>query len=219
LIACPPFAGFWSKDDILASADHNIPAFLAIAAVTFLTAFYMSRLFMVAFLGEARSDHAHHAHESPRVMTVPLMILAVPACIAGLPFIAPIFIKVPEHEGSPLGAMAVSFLAVAAGVASGFYLYKGKNKDSVDIPLFEHKFYIDEFYGSLIKWTQDLLADVSGFFDRWVIDGGLVRGLGGITWGVGFALRFLQIGNLQAYAFLFGAGVVLLLYFILFCTK
>jgi NADH-quinone oxidoreductase subunit L len=219
LIACPPFAGFWSKDDILASADHNIPAFLAIAAVTFLTAFYMSRLFMVAFLGEPRSDHAHHAHESPRVMTVPLLILAVPACIAGLPFIAPIFIKVPEHEGSPLGAMAVSLLAVAAGVASGFYLYKGKNKDSVDIPLFEHKFYFDEFYRSLIKWTQDLLADVSAFFDRWVIDGGLVRGLGGITWGAGFALRFLQIGNLQAYAFLFGAGVVLLLYFILFGTK
>jgi NADH-quinone oxidoreductase subunit L len=219
LIACPPFAGFWSKDDILASADHNLPAFLAIAAVTFLTAFYMSRLFMVAFLGEPRSNHAHHAHESPRVMTVPLMILAVPACIAGLPFIAPIFIKVPEHEGSPLGAMAVSLLAVAAGVASGFYLYKGKNKDSVDIPLFEHKFYFDEFYRSLIKWTQDLLADVSAFFDRWVIDGGLVRGLGGITWGAGFALRFLQIGNLQAYAFLFGAGVVLLLYFILFGTK
>ena len=219
LIACPPFAGFWSKDDILASADHNLPAFLAIAAVTFLTAFYMSRLFMVAFLGEPRSDHAHHAYESPRVMTVPLMILAVPACIAGLPFIAPIFIKVPEHEGSPLGAMAVSLLAVAAGVASGFYLYKGKNKDSVDIPLFEHKFYFDEFYRSLIKWTQDLLADVSAFFDRWVIDGGLVRGLGGITWGAGFALRFLQIGNLQAYAFLFGAGVVLLLYFILFGTK
>jgi NADH-quinone oxidoreductase subunit L len=219
LIACPPFAGFWSKDDILASADHNIPAFLAIAAVTFLTAFYMSRLFMVAFLGEPRSDHARHAHESPRVMTVPLLILAVPACIAGLPFIAPIFIKVPEHEGSPLGAMAVSLLAVAAGVASGFYLYKGKNKDSVDIPLFEHKFYFDEFYRSLIKWTQDLLADVSAFFDRWVIDGGLVRGLGGITWGAGFALRFLQIGNLQAYAFLFGAGVVLLLYFILFGTK
>jgi NADH-quinone oxidoreductase subunit L len=115
--------------------------------------------------------------------------------------------------------MAVSLLAVAAGVASGFYLYKGKNKDSVDIPLFEHKFYFDEFYRSLIKWTQDLLADVSAFFDRWVIDGGLVRGLGGITWGAGFALRFLQIGNLQAYAFLFGAGVVLLLYFILFGTK
>jgi NADH-quinone oxidoreductase subunit L len=219
LIACPPFAGFWSKDAILASASQNLPAFLAIAAVTFLTAFYMSRLFVVAFLGEARSDHARHAHESPRVMTVPLILLAVPACIAGFPFIASIFIKVPEHEGSPLGAIAVSLLAFAAGAALGFYLYRDKNKDGIDIPLFEHKFYIDEFYRSLIKWTQDLLANISGFFDRWVIDGGIVRGIGGITWGLGYALRFLQIGNLQAYAFLFGAGVVLLLYFILFGTK
>jgi NADH-quinone oxidoreductase subunit L len=219
LIACPPFAGFWSKDAILASASENIPAFLAIAAVTFLTAFYMSRLFVVAFLGESRSEHASHAHESPRIMTIPLILLAIPACIAGLPFIAPIFIKVPEHEGSPLGAMAVSFIAFAAGAASGFYLYNGKNKDGIEIPLFEHKFYIDEFYNNLIKWTQDLLANISGFIDRWVIDGGIVRGLGGVTWGAGFALRFLQIGNLQAYVFLFGAGVVFLLYFILFCTK
>jgi NADH-quinone oxidoreductase subunit L len=219
LIACPPFAGFWSKDAILASASENLPAFLAIAAVTFLTAFYMSRLFVVAFLGEARSDHARHAEESPRVMTVPLILLAIPACIAGFPFIASIFIKVPEHEGSPLGAIAVSLLAFAAGAALGFYLYKDKNKDGIDVPLFEHKFYIDEFYRSLIKWTQDLLANISGFFDRWVIDGGIVRGIGGITWGLGYALRFLQIGNLQAYAFLFGAGVVLLLYFILFGTK
>jgi NADH-quinone oxidoreductase subunit L len=219
LIACPPFAGFWSKDAILASASENIPAFLAIAAVTFLTAFYMSRLFVVAFLGEARSDHASHAHESPSVMTIPLILLAIPASIAGLPFVAPIFIKVPEHEGSPIVAIAVSLIAFAAGAASGFYLYRGKNKDEIDIPLFEHKFYIDEFYGSLIKWTQDLLANISGFVDRWVIDGGIVRGLGGLTWGTGFALRFLQIGNLQAYAFLFGIGVVLLLYFILFGTK
>src|SRR6202022_3733713 len=162
LIACPPFAGFWSKDDILASADRNIPAFLAIAAVTYLTAFYMSRLFVVAFLGEARSDHASHAHESPSVMTIPLILLAIPASIAGLPSVAPIFIKVPEHEGSPIVAIAVSLIAFAAGAASGFYLYRGKNKDEIDIPLFEHKFYIDEFYGSLIKWTQDLLANISG---------------------------------------------------------
>jgi NADH-quinone oxidoreductase subunit L len=219
LIACPPFAGFWSKDAILASASGNLLAFLGIAAVTFLTAFYMSRLFVVAFLGEARSDHASHAHESPRVMTVPLILLAIPACIAGLPFVASNFIKVPEHEGSPIVAIAVSLIAVAAGAGSGYYLYKGRNKDEIEIPLFEHKFYFDEFYGSLIKWTQDLLANISGFIDRWVIDSGVVRGLGGLAWGSGFALRFLQIGNLQAYAFLFGAGVVLLLYFILFGTK
>jgi NADH-quinone oxidoreductase subunit L len=129
-----PLAGFWSKDAILASASGNMPAFLAIAAVTFLTAYYMSRLFVVAFLGEPRSEHASHAHESPRVMTVPLVLLAIPACIAGLPFVASNFIKVPEHEGSPLGAIAVSLIAFAAGAVSGFYLYKNKNKDGIDIP-------------------------------------------------------------------------------------
>ncbi|MBV9642771.1 MAG: NADH-quinone oxidoreductase subunit L [Verrucomicrobia bacterium] len=219
LIACPPFAGFWSKDSILASAGGNTPAFLAIAAVTFLTAFYMARLFVVAFLGEARSDHARHAHESPNVMTIPLILLAIPACIAGFPFVASLFLKVPEHEGSPLGAIGVSLVAFAAGAAGGFYLYNGRNKDEIDIPLFEHKFYFDEFYQSLIKWSLDLLANISGFFDRWVIDGSLVRGLGGLTWGSGFALRFLQIGNLQAYAFLFGVGVVLLLYLIKLSPK
>jgi NADH-quinone oxidoreductase subunit L len=219
LIACPPFSGFWSKDEILASADQNIPAFLAIAIVTFLTAFYMSRMFAVAFLGDPRSDHARHAHESPLVMTAPLVILSIPACIAGFPFIASALIKVPEREGSPIGSMVVSLIAFLAGTTFGFYLYKGRNKDSISIPLFEHRFYIDEFYNALIRWTQDLLANISGFIDRWVIDGGLVRGLSSATWGFGFALRFLQIGNLQAYAFLFGAGVVLLLYYILFGTK
>src|SRR5215471_4978510 len=218
LIACPPFAGFWSKDEILASAGANIPAFLPIAIVTFLTAFYMSRLFVVAFLGHPRSDQAGHAHESPLVMTGPLVILAFASCIAGFPFISSAFtfLKRPEHEGAPIGPMFISLIAFLAGAASGYYLYKGKDKDEVDVPLFEHRFYIDEFYNSLIKWTQDLLANISGFVDRWIIDGGLVRGLSGVTWGFGFALRFLQIGNLQAYAFLFGTGVVLLLYLILF---
>ena len=219
LIACPPFAGFWSKDEILASASNNIPAFLAIVSVTFLTAFYMSRLFVVAFLGESRSDHAAHAHESPLVMTAPLVILSIAACITGFPFIASWFIKLPEHEGSPIAPMLISFIAFLAGTTLGFYLYRDKPKDPVEVPLFENRFYVDEFYKSLIKWTQDLLANISGFADRWVIDGGLVRGLSGLTWGFGFALRFLQIGNLQAYAFLFGAGVVLLLYYILFGTK
>jgi NADH-quinone oxidoreductase subunit L len=219
LIACPPFAGFWSKDEILASASNNIPAFLAIAGVTFLTAFYMARLFVVAFLGKPRSDHAGHAHESPLVMTAPLVILSIAACITGFPFIASRFIKLPEHEGAPIVSMLISFIAFLAGTILGVYLYRDKPKDPVEVPLFENRFYVDEFYKSLIKWTQELLANISGFADRWVIDGGLVRGLSGLTWGFGFALRFLQIGNLQAYAFLFGAGVVLLLYYILFGTK
>jgi NADH-quinone oxidoreductase subunit L len=217
LIGCPPFAGFWSKDGILAAAlgHQNIPAFIVIACVTFLTAYYMSRLFVVTFFGETRSDTATHAHETPMVMTIPLVLLAIPSTIAGFPAVVSIFYKVPEHEGAE-AAVVVSSIAFLTGAISGFLLYREKAKDPIDIPLFANRFHIDQFYEVLVKWTQDLLANISGFFDRWIIDGGFVRGAGRAAWGFGFALRFLQIGNLQAYAFLFGAGVVLLLYFILF---
>jgi NADH-quinone oxidoreductase subunit L len=219
LSGCPPLAGFWSKDGIVAAAfEHNMAAGLVISVINFFTAFYMARLFVVAFLGTARSEAADHAHESPPVMAVPLVLLAIPSLIAGFPPIEHIFF--PEAGGAEpsIGAIAVSLAVFVAGIAAGFVLYRGKTSDPVSIPLFAHRFYIDDFYSVLVKWTQDALAGIAAFVDRWVIDGGLVRGLGGTTWGFGFALRFLQIGNLQAYAFLFGFGVVLLLYLILFAT-
>jgi NADH-quinone oxidoreductase subunit L len=218
LCGCPPFSGFWSKDAIVAAGfEHNPVAGVVLAIAAFFTAFYMMRLFIVAFLGTPRTSSAEHTHESPQVMTVPLIALAIPAGLAGFPMIASIFLKFPEHEGSSgPTALLISLLALIAGLVLGFALYRGKAKDPITIPLFANRFYIDEFYASLVKWTQDLLANVAAFLDRWVVDGAIVRGLGGITWGFGFALRFLQIGNLQAYAFLFGFGVVLLLYLILF---
>jgi NADH-quinone oxidoreductase subunit L len=218
LCGFPPFSGFWSKDIIIAAGFEEHPfAGTALAIAAFLTAFYMARLFTVAFLGTPRADPAKYAHESPQVMTGPLILLAIPAAIAGFPAIAHIFLTVPQHESST-GSMAlvISLLALLAGLGLGFMLYRGQAKDPITVPLFANRFYIDDFYASLIKWTQDLLASVSAFLDRWIVDGGIVRGLAGITWGFGFALRFLQIGNLQAYAFLFGFGVVLLLYLILF---
>jgi NADH-quinone oxidoreductase subunit L len=219
LAACFPFAGFWSKDGILASAfDRNPVAAFLIALVSFFTAYYMARLVAVAFFGDSRSQGAGHAKESPPVMTIPLVLLAIPACIIGFPQLADFFIKVPEHEGSPLLALFTSLFVFLAGTILGLLLYREKAKDPILIPLFANRFYIDQFYSILVKWTQDLLAQISGFVDRWIIDGGIVRGLGGMTWSCGFALRFLQIGNLQAYAFLFGFGVVLLLYLILFAS-
>jgi NADH-quinone oxidoreductase subunit L len=78
------------------------------------------------------------------------------------------------------------------------------------------RFYIDEFYDWLIGWTQEFLAGISAFFDRWIIDAGAVRGASGGTWGVGALLRLFQVGNLQAYSFLFGLGIVALIYFAVF---
>jgi NADH-quinone oxidoreductase subunit L len=219
LVGCPPFAGFWSKDGILASAfDHNIVAAIVIALASFFTAYYMARLFVVAFLGGHRSEAASHAKESPPVMTIPLILLAIPACVIGFPLCAKLFLQVPEREGVPVVPLLTSLFVFVTGAYLAVTLYREKSKDPVLIPLFANRFYIDQFYLKLIKWTQDLFAQIAGFIDRWVIDGGIVRGLGGLTWSCGFALRFLQIGNLQAYAFLFGFGVVLLLYLILFAS-
>ncbi|HZC36729.1 MAG TPA: proton-conducting transporter membrane subunit, partial [Chthoniobacterales bacterium] len=219
LAGCPPFAGFWSKDGIVASAfDHNLLAALVIEVTSFFTAYYMARLFVVAFLGPHRSDTASHARESPPVMTIPLVLLAIPATIIGFPALSAFFLQVPEREGVPVLPILVSLLVFLAGGSLGWVLYRENAKDPVFIPLFANRFYIDQFYARLVKWTQDLFAQIAGFVDRWIIDGGIVRGLGGLTWSCGFALRFLQIGNLQAYAFLFGFGVVLLLYLILFAS-
>ena len=95
-------------------------------------------------------------------------------------------------------------------------LYNGKASDPILIPPFQNKFYIDEFYAALIAGTHDLLARFAAWFDKWILDGVVVRGLSGAAWGLGFVLRFFQFGNLQGYSFLFGAGVVALIYFLVF---
>ena len=86
----------------------------------------------------------------------------------------------------------------------------------MDVELLRHKFYFDELYSWLIRWSQELLARVSAFIDRWIIDAGAVGGSSRGTWGVGAILRLIQVGNLQAYTFLFGLGVVALIYFAVF---
>jgi NADH-quinone oxidoreductase subunit L len=115
-------------------------------------------------------------------------------------------------------AVLVPILATGvflAGVVVAWMLYAGSAKDPVVIPIFRDKFYIDEFYAALVAGTHDLLAKLAGFFDKWIMDGVVVRGSSGAAWGLGFVLRFFQVGNLQAYAFLFGAGAVALLVFML----
>ncbi len=88
LIGCPFFAGFYSKDFILSVAYFRHPVFYWVGTFTaFLTAFYMTRLFIVAFLGKAHVPAAEHPHESPPVMTVPLVILAVASFVGGMSFL------------------------------------------------------------------------------------------------------------------------------------
>jgi NADH-quinone oxidoreductase subunit L len=210
------FSGFYSKDSILIAAnEHHKAIFYCGLFTAFLTAFYMTRLFVVVFLGKARTESAAHAHESPAVMWIPLVLLAIPAVAAGYHGVASHFLTVPAHEGASLVPALASGLG-GLGIVLGLLLYWGREKDPIYIPLLANKFYFDEIYALLIWNTQDLLARISAFIDRWILDTALVRGLASGTWGAGFVLRFAQYGNLQGYVLLFGAGVVALFYFILF---
>ena len=217
LIGCPPFSGFFSKDAILALAyEHNTPIFAIALFTAFLTAFYVIRMLVIAFFGNPRSDIARESRESLPVMIMPLILLALLAMLGGFGFFARNFLALPveNHSASVVPALAVIALIAGSGLAVA--IYRQQETDPVDVKLLRHKFYFDEFYSWLIHWTQELLARVAAFVDRWIIDAGAVGGGSRGMWGVGALLRLLQVGNLQGYAFLFGLGVVALIYFALF---
>jgi NADH-quinone oxidoreductase subunit L len=110
----------------------------------------------------------------------------------------------------------LAFGAVIVGSGLAIAIYRKRRGDPIDVEVFRHKFYFDEFYAWVIKWTQNLLARLSAFFDRWIIDVGVVDGSSRGIWGIGSLLRLIQVGNLEGYLFLFGLGVVALIYFAVF---
>jgi NADH-quinone oxidoreductase subunit L len=213
LIGCPPFSGFFSKDAILAIAyEHNLPIFAAALFTAFLTAFYVIRMLVIVFFGSPRSDSAREGRESPLVMTMPLIVLAILATLGGFAFFARNFLALPTEEAAVF-VPALAVMALILGVGLAIVLHRGRASEPVKVELLRRKFYFDEFYGWLIYWTQQLLARVAAFIDRWLIDAGAVGGSSRGTWGIGAVLRLIQVGNLQAYAFLFGLGVIALIYF------
>jgi NADH-quinone oxidoreductase subunit L len=235
LAGVPPFSGFYSKDSILAqAAQHSLALFIVGAAVAALTTFYMFRLVFVAFLGKPRSEAAGHAHESPPVMVWPLRILAVFSVIGGLIGIEQLYGKQFPAEGAehslsfarqligpilhaPVAA-TVGLLAVLAGYGAAYALYAKAVIDPLPAKLatlsraMRNRFYFDELYEATVIRLHDFLAAVADWFDRWIIAGLGVRGTHGTTELVGRALRLLQTGSLQTYAFLFALGVALVLY-------
>src|SRR6058998_1005530 len=173
LIGCPPFSGFFSKDAILTLAyERNIPIFVLGLTTAFLTAFYVSRAVMVAFLGKPRSDAARAGKESPLVMIIPLLILALFALIAGWETVAQKFLVVPHEKETVFTVPALALIALILGVGIGVLLYRNRERDPLHVDLIRRRFYFDEFYEWLINRTQGLLARIAAFFDRWIIDAG-----------------------------------------------
>lgn len=223
LIAVPGTSGFFSKEFILAAAHDKSPLLFWLAAlVAVLTPFYMTRLFVVAFLGKPRSHGSEHAHEVGPVMWVPLACLGLLSVFSGYSFISGKFSPAVPHHEAAAGhgvnpVLLVSLAALVIGVTAGFLLYRGKDRDPVNIPLLREKFRIDWFYDNiLIRYFQNAFAAIVHFFDEFLINGLLVGGLSRGAASLGNVFRRVQSGSLQGYAFFFGLGVVLVIYLTVF---
>ena len=234
LCGLPPFSGFYSKDAILGNAfHHHVGLFVVGVLVAVLTTFYMFRLIIVAFLGSSRSEASGHAHESPRILTWPLLALAVPSVIAGLfgieQFIGKDLGETIETSGAFMDRFTAPFshapLAAIAGLGAvifggllAFALYSNAQRDPLPLMLgwiaraMRNRFYFDEFYDWVIAKTQGALSSLAQAIDQWIISGFLIKGIHGTTEFAGRALRLAQSGSLQTYSFLFVAGVALLLF-------
>jgi NADH-quinone oxidoreductase subunit L len=232
-----PLSGFFSKDAILAAAQHHsFPLFILAVGVAGLTTFYMFRLVFVTFFGEAKSHGVDHAHESPGVMVWPLRILAVLSIVAGVIGIEGLFSEAlkpgGEHPHGLLAQLIYPFqhapvaacsglAAFAVGLFAAWKLYANAKSDPLPAKLgalsraMANRFYFDEIYEATVIRAHDFIATVADWIDRWIVEGfclGLVRSGTDMT---GRALRLVQTGNLQTYAFLFVLGVAVVLWFVL----
>ena len=245
-----PFAGFFSKDEILWSVFNagSLGRALWYVGITgaLLTAFYSFRLIFLTFYGKSRMDHEveHHVHESPKIMTVPLMILAffsfaigwigTPGAIAPhanlfADFLAPVFPSVDHGGGShalEVGLMVFSVLVAVMGIVMAYVWYVKETsipdrlakRFAGTYNLLLNKYKVDEVYNYL--FVDGLVLKLSTFLyrigDVKIIDG-FINGLASAISRTSERARKLQTGFVQEYAFSMGVGLVVLvgLYYVL----
>ena len=238
LAALPPLAGFWSKDAILAAAWINGQLALWVVGIltAILTAFYVTRALWLTFYGEPRDHHLYeHAHESPQVMTVPLIALAVGTValgiIVGFPpeqgfidaFLHPVFEgAVPAEHGPELATLlalaVVSILAGLVGIGIGVSMYVRHRPDPAALTrtlggyyrVLVNKYFVDELYDHRAVEASRAVAGASWAFDIHIIDG-LVNRLGWALSRTGSGARRLQTGIVGNYALTIVAGLLIVL--------
>jgi NADH-quinone oxidoreductase subunit L len=236
----PPFSGFFSKDEILAHVyEYNKGLWLIGVIASMLTAFYMFRMLFLTFWGHFRSgsETYKHLHESPSVMTIPLMILAALSVIGGL-------IGLPELLGvknwignyldnviqmkSYLGLshetewmlMGIAVAGASIYVAYQLFVVSGilpADKEE-DLKwwqkIIHHKFYVDELYDNIIRKPVDFMGKVCfKFFEKIVMDG-IVDGVGNTALFLGEWIRKIHIGNIAYYIMVMTGAIIAIFIFI-----
>ncbi len=239
LAGCPLLSGFWSKDEILVALFEGTKAgghetfftvILGVAVVTaFLTAFYSFRAYNMTFLGEERfPEEAHHPHESPPVMTLPLFVLAGFSLVIGL-FLGPTGVYARQlaqstslgghgdhpHSYALMGLSVVIFLA-GYGLARWMYVVSPAVPAKLEralLPLHRlslGKFYFDELFTYLLVIPVKVIALLCTLLDKYLIDG-VLDFVGSIPSIVGRIVRPLQNGLISNYAWVMLLGVVVFL--------
>jgi NADH-quinone oxidoreductase subunit L len=239
IIGVPPFAGFYSKDKIIEIAlDAGGAKGIILGSITLLgaaiTAFYMSRVMLMTFFGSKRWDADAHPHESPSLMTIPMIILAIGSVSAGfifnmgdrfIKFLEPVFHS--EHgEGhgekahllQPIVVSALALTAVAIGVSIAIAKYgRGKAIPTVapsDVSVWtkvaRRDLLQDELNEALFMRPGQELTKALAIVDDKVIDGA-VRGVGSITLDVASGVRKTQTGFVRSYALWIVVGAVAIL--------
>ena len=233
LAGVPPLAGFFAKDQLLEIANHTgRPVVWILGTIgALLSALYIGRLVFLTFFGSARTEQAEHAHESPSVMTVPLVILAIGAIGAGFVlnstaegriahYLEPVVGEVPHGDGLPVWVLGTigSTVAIVGLVLAWLVYASGK----VDRAAFEERleplprtlrngWYWDDAYAKLLVVPGKAAARVTAFVvdAKWV--DGLVNGVGRGVGGLAQVGRLLQTGFVRSYALVFLVGAVALL--------
>jgi NADH-quinone oxidoreductase subunit L len=226
LIACitiagiPPFAGFFSKDEIITAAFHHDKLIFAVMFfVAGLTAFYMFRLYFNIFWG--KDTHYHHTpHEAPATMTFPLIFLAIMSAVSGfIPFSKLVTTDGIPFEGYIDWTIAIpSVLIGLVGITFAFVMYKKETAlPEKFASTFKYgykwafnKFYMDEVYMFVTK--KIIFKHIStpvAWFDRHVVDA-TMNGIASVANVVSFRIRGFQSGQLQKYGFVFISGALML---------
>jgi NADH-quinone oxidoreductase subunit L len=230
----PPFSGFFSKDEILLIAFESNFTLWAIASLaSIMTAFYMFRLLYLTFFKEFRGteEQKHHLHESPSLITIPLIILAVLATFGGLislpgnswlhEFLAPVLPAVinEEHAFGPTEymLMAIAVIGGLVGIGIAFFKYMKQNQvpnEDAQIVGFSkvlyNKYYVDEFYEFIIVKPINALSNLFRDSLETALSG-IVFGFGKATEALGTKGKLLQTGSIGFYLFAFVLGVCAIL--------
>jgi NADH-quinone oxidoreductase subunit L len=231
----PPFAGFWSKGDVLTNVfEHNKTLWVLGVLTAILTAYYMSRLFVLTFRGTERfreDTHGHDPHESPWVMTTPLIVLAALSVVGGvldLPwihhdslagFLAPTFgyVAAGGHADTiaQYGLGLVDVAAAVIGLLAAFTIWRDISESSrYESPFLEHVWHWDDFYDATIGRPLTEAAQFSDdVIEPKVIDGA-VTGLAVSVRRSGEGLRKVQSGFVRHYALATVLGVAVIIVFL-----